>query len=123
MWLAGIALRGVAAFRIAHKNLFSRLPFVWAFLVVSVVRSAVLVWLRAKPLRYSEVGGHTMPMLLLSEAFAVVSVFWMVTENFPRWRKPGTILLLAMTLLGGSAAILLRTAWVPKDWVSGWASS
>ena len=59
-------------------------------------------------------------MMLLTEAFAITSVFWAVTENFPRWRKPGTISLSALGIIGAASALVVRSAAIPKDWVYFW---
>jgi hypothetical protein len=123
LWCLGIAAKSLAAYRIVRKGIFERVPILWAFIVISVARSTALLCFVHDPRRYAEIAADSMPMMLLSEAFAIVSVFWLLTENFPKWRKPGTISLAVLAILGASAAVLLRSAALPKDWGYGWADA
>src|SRR5437868_1061997 len=123
IWYAGVAAKAFAAYRIIVKDLFYRLPIFWVFIVLSVGRSLALAFLASDPRRYAEIAADTMPMMLLSEGFAIASVFWLLTENFPKWRKPGTISLSVLAMLGASAALLLRTVAVPTQWGYGWADA
>lgn len=121
VWCMGIAAKGLAAYRIANKGLFHRLPIFWAYILISVARSIALLCFANNRRAYSAISADSMPMMLLSEGFAIASVFWVVTENFPRWRKPGTISLSALAIIGTAVALLLRSVGVPKDWGYGWA--
>src|SRR6478672_13924474 len=120
MWWIAIAAKSLAARRIGRKGLFHRLPIFWAFIVISVARSIVLFFYAGNSRRYSEIVADSLPMMLLTEAFAITSVFWAVTENFPRWRKPGTISLSALAIIGAASALVVRTAAIPKDWAYFW---
>ena len=121
IWCMGIASKGLAAYRIASKGLFHRLPIFWAYILISVARSIALLCFVHNPRAYAAIAADSMPMMLLSEGFAIASVFWVVTENFPRWRKPGTVSLSALAMIGTSVALLTRAGAVPKDWGYGWA--
>jgi hypothetical protein len=121
VWCLGIAAKAAAAYRIASKGLFQRLPIFWAFILISVARSIALLCFVNNRRAYAAISADSMPMMLLSEGFAIASVFWVVTENFPRWRKPGTISLSALAIIGTAVALLTRSAAVPKDWGYGWA--
>jgi hypothetical protein len=121
LWCLGIATKGLAAYRIVAKGLFHRLPILWAFILISVARSTALLAFTGNPRRDVNIAADSMPMMLLSEAFAITSVFWMVTENYPRWRRTGTISLATLAIIGAAAALLVRSAAVPKDWGYGWA--
>jgi hypothetical protein len=123
IWYAGIAIKAFAVYRIAKKGLFTRLPLLWAYIAVSVARSIVLAAVRADAKRYADISADTLPMMLLSETFAVVSIFWLLTENFPRWRKPGTISLLTMGAMGAVVALVSRRWGVPDSWTYGWAGA
>jgi hypothetical protein len=123
LWSLGVGAKALAAWRIVRKGLFHRLPIFWAYIVISVARSAVLLCFIGNSRRYADISADSLPMMLLTEAFAITSVFWAVTENFPRWRRPGTISLTALTLIGTAAALLIRTAGIPKDWGYGWAQT
>jgi hypothetical protein len=120
IWWIGVAVKALAAWRIARKGLFHRLPILWAFIVISVARSIVLACFFGDSRRYAEIVADSLPMMLLTEAFAITSVFWAVTENFPRWRKPGTISLSALAIIGAASALLVRSAAIPKDWGYSW---
>jgi len=120
LWWIGVAAKALAAWRIVGKGLFHRLPIFWAYIVISVARSSVLLCFAWNSRRYAEIVADSLPMMLLSEAFAITSVFWAVTENFPRWRKPGTISLSALAIIGTASALLVRSAAIPKDWGYNW---
>jgi hypothetical protein len=119
LWCLGIAAKGLAAFRIVSKGLFNRLPIFWAYILISVARSTALLCFIGNPRRYADIAADSMPMMLLSEAFAITSVFWAVTENFPRWRRPGTISLSVLAIIGAMSALLVRSVGVPNDWGYG----
>ena len=104
LWCMGIAAKGLAAYRIVSKGLFNRLPIFWAFILISVARSTALLCFVGNPRRYADIAADSMPMMLVSEAFAITSVYWAVTEFFPRWRKPGTISLAVLSIIGAASA-------------------
>jgi hypothetical protein len=120
IWWIGVATKALAAWRIARKGLFHRLPIFWAYIVISVARSLVLLLFGGNSRRYAEIAADSLPMMLLTEAFAITSVFWAVTENFPRWRRPGTISLSALAIIGSASALVVRSAAIPKDWGYNW---
>ena len=120
LWIAGAGLKALAAWRIARKGIFHRIPILWTYIVISVVRGATLFLVSGNRKLYAQIVTDTLPMMLLSEAFAIANVFWAVTENFPRWRRPGTISLAALGLIGTASALLVRSAAIPKDWGTSW---
>jgi len=119
IWSLALVLKWLAVYRLANKGLFNTLPIFWAYVLISVTRSTVLLFYANDWQRYPVIAADSMPMALLSEAFAITSVYWLVTENFPRWRKPGTISLAALAILGAVSALLLKSVGVPKDWGYG----
>lgn len=121
LWCVGLAAKALAAFRIVRKGFFHRLPIFWAYILISVARSATMLAFVGDRRRYASIGADSMPMVLISEAFAITSVFWLVTENFPRWRRTGTISLATLALIGAAVSLLVRGTWVPKDWGYTWA--
>jgi hypothetical protein len=123
VWCLGIAAKAVAAWRIARKGLFDSLAIFLAFLLFSVARSTTLLFFRHDPHRYKYIAADSMPLMLLAEGFAIASVYWLLTENFPRWRRPGTIVLACLGTLGAAAALATRKLGVPPDWSYGWAQA
>jgi hypothetical protein len=123
VWFLGIAAKGLAAYRIVRKGLFDSLAIFLAFIVFSVARSTALLCFRDDPSRYRYIAADSMPLMLLAEGFAIVSVFWLLTQNFPRWRRPGTIVLVSLCVLGAAAALAIRKLGVPADWSYGWAQA
>ena len=116
LWIVGTGLKALAAWRIASKGLFHRIPIFWTYIVLSVLRTAALLSVSGNRKLYAQIVTDTLPMMLLSEAFAIANVFWAVTENFPRWRRPGTISLAALGLIGTASALLVRSAAIPNEW-------
>jgi hypothetical protein len=103
-----------------HDRLIIRFPTVWAFLVVSVVRSIVLVALQGNVRQYRQVQAYSTPLMLLLEAFAVAGVFWAVAEQYPRFRRPGSVILGCLAGIGACAAWLTHFVAVPNGWSAPW---
>lgn len=120
LWYAGPAAKAAAVYRLARKGLVWRFPALWAFLLASALRSAVLMPFQHDPARYAFVYSFTGVMMLLMESFAVVGVFWTVTEKYPNFGKPGTILLSVLAIAGALACWITRFAAVPVHWSAVW---
>src|SRR5205085_8729784 len=106
--------------------LIVRFPTVWVFLVITVLRSLGLVALLAVTHnrgQYMRVQAYTTPLVLLLEAFAVAGVFWAVAEQYPRFRRPGSIILGCLAGIGASAAWLIHVVGVPHSWSAPWQAA
>jgi len=58
--------------------------------------------------------------MLLMEAFAIVGVFWVVTEKYPNFGRPGTVLLSGLAVIGALACWMTRFLAVPPHWSAFW---
>jgi hypothetical protein len=123
VWCLGIAAKGLAASRIIRKGLFDPLALFLAFLFVSVARSLVLLCLVSNARWYRYIAADSLPMVLLSEGFAIASVYWLLTENFPRWRGVGAAILAGLCVAGATVAAMLRTTATPPEWGYGWGEA
>lgn len=120
LWYAGPAAEAVAAYRLARNGLVWRFPTLWALLVASALQSAALIFFRRQPAQYAYIYSVTSATLLLMEAFAIVGVFWVVTEKYPNFGKPGAILLSGLGIIGALACWITRLAAVPAHWSAPW---
>jgi hypothetical protein len=123
LWFVTPVIKAVAAYRLWRNQLVRRFPTLWAFIVVSTVTAAFLLWFRRDPTTYSYIYSYSTPIMLLLEAFAIVGVFWTVVERYPRIRRPGSALLTALALIGGVAAWLTRSVAVPAGWSGMWQAA
>lgn len=120
LWYAGPAAKAVAVYQLARKGLVWRFPMLWAFLVASALQSALLIPFQHIPATYAYIYSYTSVPLLLMETFAIVGVFWVVTEKYPNFGKPGTILLSGLAIAGALACWMTRFAAVPLHWSGFW---
>lgn len=120
LWYAGPATEAVAAYRLARNGLVWRFPTLWAFLVASALQSALLISVQHNPQRYAYIYSYSSVTMLLMEAFAVVGVFWAVTEKYPNFGKPGTVLLSGLAIIGALACWMTRFLAVPPQWSTLW---
>lgn len=120
LWYAGPAAKAVAAYRLARTGLVRRFPALWAFLVASALQSALLISVQHNPERYAYIYSYTSVMMLLMETFAIVGVFWVVTEKYPNFGRPGTMLLSGLAIIGVLACWMTRFLAVPPHWSGFW---
>src|SRR5437660_559740 len=120
LWYAAIAAKAAAVYRLFHDRLITRFPTVWVYLVVLIMRSVVLLSVRGNIRQYTYVQTYTMPLMLLLEAFAVAGVFWAVAEQYPRFRRPGSVILGCLAGIGVCAAWLTHFVAVPAGWSAPW---
>jgi hypothetical protein len=120
LWYAGPAMKAVAVYRLVRHGLVRRFPALWAFLLASLLRSALLIPFQRDPVRYAYLYSYTGVTMLLMEAFAIVGVFWVVTEKYPNFGRPGTVLLSGLAVLGALACWVTRFAAVPAHWEALW---
>jgi len=118
IWYAAIAGKGIAAYRLYNQGLVARFPTVWAFLTVDACRSLLLTLLSNRV--YRAVYSATGPLMMLLEAFAVVGVFWAIAEQYPRFQKPGAVILTCLAAIGACVAWLTQVVAVPADWSAPW---
>jgi hypothetical protein len=123
VWCLGIAAKIWAACRIIRRGLFDPLALFLAFIFVSVARSLALLCLAQNPRWYRYVAADSLPMVLLSEGFAIASIYWLLTENFPRWRGTGTGILSGLCVIAAGVALLLRGTATPPEWGYGWGEA
>jgi hypothetical protein len=120
LWYAAIAAKAAAVYRLFHDRLITRFPTVWVYLVVVILRSVVLLAVKGNIRQYTYVQTYTMPLMLLLEAFAVAGVFWAVAEQYPRFRRPGSVILGCLAGIGVCAAWLTHFVAVPAAWSAPW---
>jgi len=118
LWYAAIAAKGIAAYRLYQQGLVTRFPTVWAFLAIDICRSLLLNVLGHA--RYKAVYTASLPIMMLFGAFAVVGVFWAIAEEYPRFRKPGTVILTCLAAIGACVAWLTQVVAVPPSWSGPW---
>ena len=120
LWYAGPVAKAAAVYRLARTGLVSRFPALWAYLVASALQSALLIAFQRSPAQYAYIYSYTSVTMLLMEAFAIVGVFWVVTEKYPNFGRPGTVLLSGLAVLGAVACWMTRFFAVPIHWSAVW---
>jgi hypothetical protein len=123
LWYAALAAKAIAAFRLWRNGLVRRFPTLWAYIVVSLMTSAFLIWFRRDPAAYGAIYAYSTPITLILEAFAIVGVFLTMAEHYPQFGRPGAALLTALALLGGLSAWLTRFVAVPAGWSGMWQAA
>jgi hypothetical protein len=118
LWYAAIAAKAIAAYRIASNGLIARFPAVWAYLVAAGVQSIALIAVRQNTKAYAAIYGYSSPLVLCLEGVAVVGVFWSLTEFYPNFRVPGSIILGALATCGALISLATRVAGLSADWGS-----
>jgi hypothetical protein len=119
-WYAAIAAKAAAAYRLYRDGLITRFATLWVYLVVCTARSLTLLAFQDNLRRYKEVFTYSMPLVSLLEGFAVAGVFWAVAEQYPRFRKPGSVILTCLAGIGACAAWLTHFVAVPDEWSAPW---
>src|SRR5215471_11926121 len=120
LWYAAIAAKVAAAYRLLRDKLVSRFATVFVYLLVCAIRSCILVAFRHDRAHYQAIQAYTTPLMLLLEGMAVAGVFWALAEQYPRFRKTGSIILGCLAGIGASAAWLTHFVAVPKGWSAPW---
>ena len=120
IWAAAVLATLAAAFRLWRNGMAMRLPTVWIYLLVSGLRSAVLLLVFRTPATYAAFYSKTAPLQLLVEAFAVVGIFFAVAEHYPKFRGPGTALLTALAMMGAMGTWWTREFGRPAQWTVVW---
>jgi hypothetical protein len=120
VWYAGILAKAVAAFLIWRNGLTSRVPALWALLIALGAQAIALVAFHRDPARYALVYAWSSWIILLLEGFSVVGVFRSVTESYPRFGKPGTVLLSALAIIGACACWMVGFLAPPPGWSKTW---
>jgi len=120
LWYAAIAAKTAAAYRLYRDGLITRFAPLWVYLVVCTLRSLALLAMQDDLERYRQVFTYSMPLVSLLEGFAVAGAFWAVAEQYPRFRKPGSVILCCLAGIGGCAAWLTHFVAVPAGWSAPW---
>lgn len=119
LWGAAAATKLAAALRMSRNGILARYPLVVVLLVVTAIRSLVLLHFFGKP-EYQPIYSHTAALILFLEGLAAVAVFTVLVEHYPRFRTPGTIMLSSLGLAGALLSYLTRWVGVPRDWTGTW---
>ena len=120
-WAAAILATFAAALRLVSNGLVRSFPTVFVYLVVHSLRGAVLLaYFRFHPQIYALFYSQTAPWELLIESFAVVGVFYALTEFYPKFAKPGTVILISLAILGTAAAWCTHYFARPTVWSPIW---
>ena len=120
LWYAAIAAKAAAAYRLYRDGLITRFAPLWVYLVVCTVRSVTLLAFQDDLERYKQIFTYSMPLVSLLEGFAVAGVFWAVAEQYPRFRKPGSVILSCLAGIGACAVWLTHFVAVPAEWSAPW---
>ncbi len=121
LWAASIALNGFAALVLIPKSRHFRLFYL--FIAASFARSLWLLSATDSHSRYIWISANTAPYMILLEAFAVLHIFWALTDNYPRWHFAGSVFLSGLILLGAGGAWLLQSVGVPVGWSGTWQAA
>jgi len=100
--------------------LVTRFATVFVYLVVCTARSCILLALKNDRRHYLQVQAYTLPLMLLLQGLAVAGVFWAVAEQYPRFRRTGSVILACLAGIGASAAWLTHFVAVPTGWSAPW---
>src|SRR5262245_4919403 len=106
LWYAAIAAKAAAAYRLYRDGLVTRFATLWVYLVVCTTRSVALLPFQGDLERYQRLYAYSMPLVSLLEGFAVAGVFWAVAEQYPRFRRPGSVILSCLAGIGACAVWL-----------------
>jgi len=120
LWYAAIVAKAAAAYRLYRDGLIIRFATLWVYLVVCSVRSVTLLAFQDDLERYKQIFTYSMPLVSLLEGFAVAGVFWAVAEQYPRFRKPGSVILSCLAGIGACAVWLTHFVAVPAEWSAPW---
>ena len=120
LWAVGTAAKAAGAYRIWRNGLIPRLPTLWALLLALCVQGTVMMALRSDPRRAAEVYTWSGWLVLALEGLSVVWIFLVVTEKYPRFKWPRTILLSGLALIGASACWMAGFWAPPADWGHNW---
>lgn len=122
LWYAAAAAKLAAALRMLLNGMAHRFPLVTALLLTSGVRSVVLAQYFKQPARYQILLAGSESFALLLEGAALVSVYFVLTEHYPKFRKPGLILLGVLAFAGVMASVL-SSSWGVNDWQAIWGAN
>jgi len=106
-------LDAAAACRMARGDAGKRYPAVILYLAVCAVRSAALVLSWHDQALYRLIFEATFPITLLLEGTAIVAVFWVLVERYPRFRVIGAVGLTILAVSGSVAAWIIGNHGVP----------
>jgi hypothetical protein len=120
MWCAAIVIKAIAAYLLVRNGLVRRFPALWAYISFCAVSSAVLLYLHSQPQLYVYAFSVVNYVQLVLESLAIIGVFWAVTERYPNFGRPGTILLSTLGMIGITAAWSGRSIAVPELWEQSW---
>ena len=123
LWIAGIAAKFCAVICLARRGLIERLPGLTGLLVILGAQSLAALLLSSNSHLYGRAYALIAWASILFEGFAITTVFWALTEHYPKFRVPGTI------LLGGLATVGALVCWIvgyvapPAGWTGVWHSA
>jgi hypothetical protein len=123
LWIAGAGAKAVAALCIWRRGLTDRFPGLFALLVVLSVQSGIALALSGNMHRYGAAYALIAWASILFEGFAITSVFWALTEHYPKFRTPGTILLGGLAIIGALVCWVVGYVAPPTGWNGVWHSA
>jgi hypothetical protein len=100
LWCAGPVLDLAAACRMARNGLIQQYRLVVFYLLISVLRSALLVASWRHQESYHRLFDSTLPVALMAQALAILATFWVVVENYPKFRGIGAVALAVLIAFG-----------------------
>jgi len=115
-WYAEIAFKAIAAYRLYHTRLLREYPVLFIFLLMSVVKSSVLVQLRHAPEAYATLYSVSVPMMLILQFLCGIELFQRLTSNYPNFARAGKIFLTFFAIMGVTASTATRHIGVPATW-------
>jgi hypothetical protein len=120
VWFAATLAKGVAAYVLWRNGLKSRLPTLWVLLMALCTQGIALMVVHRDPMRYALVYAWSSWMILLLEGLSVVWVFRAVTEKYPRFGHPGSVLLTGLAIIGACACWMVGFLAPPAGWSKAW---
>lgn len=118
LWYAAMGLKAFAVYRLVSTGLIRTYWAFGLFIAFTTARSAILS--RIDYRQYATFSFATVPLALLTEAVAIWATFWVLTEQFPAWRRVGHIFLAALVCMGLGVALAVRLVAAPVGWEGAW---
>lgn len=123
LWYAAISAKLFAAYRLILTGMARRFPVLCGFFVITAVQHAALIAMVGNAAMARRWYAIMEPASLVIEGIMVASLFWCVAEFIPKFRNPGTVLLVGIAALSGLAAYITATVGVPKAWSPTWEAA
>jgi len=113
-----MGLKAFAVYRLIARGLARTHWAFCLFVAFTTARSVILSQIDYR--QYATFSFMTVPLALLTEAVAIWATYWLLTEQFPVWRKVGSIFLTAVIGMGLGIALVVRLFSAPVGWEGAW---